>query len=162
MSKTGVIFWVTVLLSGCSCFKHESHVQLLVVNVLDSELYDDCHIEGSINVPFEQLEHFAQHLDRNMQIVLYCSNYKCTASVFGARVLKSMGFVHVWAYEAGMAGWYQEKLPSVGPAKQAYLTMENKPFEDESEKELIISTQELQKKLVTTAHGDKVDVCCGY
>jgi len=151
MSKNGVLaLFMTVLLSGCGCFKHEAGPQLLIINVLDPELFNDCHIDGSINVQFEQLESFASHLDHNTHVVIYCSNYKCTASLFGARLLKKMGFDHVWAYEAGMAGWFQQKLPSVGPAKQAYLTMENEPFEDESEKDLIISTQDLQKKLAGT------------
>ncbi len=151
-----------MLFPGCSCFKHEAVPQLLIINVLDPELYNDCHIDGSINVQFEQLESFASHLDPHTYVVIYCSNYKCTASLFGARLLKKMGFDHVWAYEAGMAGWYQQKLPSVGPAKQAYLTMENEPFENEAEKELIISTQDLQKKLATMKLYSAGTCCCCF
>lgn len=165
MKKVGafsvcVVFVAAALLSGCGCFKHTHEEQLAIVNVLDPDLYNDCHIDGSINVPFEQLEHFVSHLDPDTHVVLYCSNYKCTASIFGARMLKKMGFTHVWAYEAGIAGWYQQKLPIVGPAQQAYLTMENKPLEGESEKELLISTQELQQKMKTLKLYRSAPSCC--
>jgi len=138
-----------LFLSACSCGKKKGKPDLLVVNVLDQELYNDCHIKGSINVPFEQLDEFAKKLDKNTQVVIYCSNYQCTASFLGARMLKQMGFRNVWAYEAGMAGWYQDKLPVEGSCKQPYLTLPNKPLEGEKESDVeIITTQDLQQKMM--------------
>lgn len=146
--KSLVVLLLLVGLGGCSCLKHHDKPELLVINVLDPELYNDCHIKGSVNMPFEKLEYFAQELDRNTPIVLYCSNYKCTASGFGANMLKKMGFTHVWAYEAGMAGWYQQGLPTEGPARESYLKAANSPLPEEStNKELVISTSELQQKM---------------
>jgi len=158
--KSFAFLVLLVLLGGCSCLRHRHRAQLLVINVLDPYLYDDCHIKNSINVPFEQLDAFAKELDRNTQIVLYCSNYMCTASIFGARQLKKMGFKQVWAYEGGMAEWYQKKLPTEGPATQAYLTMENKPLAgDSAERDLVISSRDLEQKMMAlmcdtcTSHG---------
>jgi len=136
------------LLGGWGCNKKSGAKQLVVINVLDKKFFDDCHISDSINIPFEQLGEFADTLDQTAHIVVYCSNYMCTASMEGARMLKQKGFYNVWAYEAGMAGWYQEKLPCTGPAHEKYLTRENKPIE-RTEKDLIISTQDLQQKMAS-------------
>ena len=145
---------LATILGGCSCLNHHHHNQLLVINVLDPYLYEDCHIKNSINVPFEQLEAFAKELDRNTQLVLYCSNYLCTASIFGARLLRKMGFKNVWAYEGGMAEWHQKKMPIEGLAQQSYLTMQTKPVADDgAEKDLVITAQELEQKMMALMCG---------
>ena len=153
----GVLF-----LSSCSCLKKKEKPELLIINVLDQEFFNDCRITGSVNVPFEQLEDFAKKLDKDTQIVVYCSNYKCTASFLGARMFKQMGFKNVWAYEAGMAEWYQQKLPVEGLCAQSYLTMDNKPIEGDKDSDVeIISTEELRSKLQQGEQGTQV-VACGY
>lgn len=143
---------LSLLLGGCGCAKkHDAH-HVIVINVLDPELYADCHIKGSINVPFETVEQFAQQLDKDTPVVAYCSNYKCTASSLTARLFKQLGFKHVWAYEAGMAGWYQQGLPVEGPCKQAYLTMTNKPLESDGASDvLVITTTDLHQKMGATS-----------
>jgi len=141
------IVLTSLLLVGCAFLKKKEPAKLQVVNVLDRDLFDDCHIKGSVNVPFEQLESFAKGLDKDTPIVLYCSNYKCTASGLGARMLKDVAFKDVWAYEAGLAEWYQLGLPVNGPCKEAYLKMENKPIDSFDTSVKIISTDELQKKM---------------
>lgn len=140
---------MALMLAGCSCVKKNDSAKLLIVNVLDQELFNDCSIKGSINVPFEQLESVAKGWDRDTEVVLYCSNYKCTASGLGARMLKDMGFKKVWAYEAGMAEWYQQKLPVKGSCTEAYLAMDNKPIDSFDTSVDIISTGDLQKKMNT-------------
>lgn len=156
MKRCVFVVAVSLLLGGCGCAKRHDVHQLLVINVLDPELYADCHIKGSINVPFETVEQFAQQLDKNTPIVAYCSNYKCTASYLTARLLKQSGFKYVWAYEAGMAGWYQQGLPVEGPCKQAYLTMANKPLAGDSVSDVsVITTTDLHQKM-STASGKEI------
>lgn len=136
-----------LLLSGCgSCLK-KSKSKFLVINVLDKDFYDDCHISGSINVPFEQVEQYSQNLDKDTEIIFYCSNYRCSASGEAARMLMKKGFNKIFAYEAGMAEWYQQKLPVVGSCKKDYLTKEVKKFEIDQQDVKIISTKELQDKI---------------
>lgn len=124
---------------------------LVVINVLDKDLYNDCHIKGSIQVSYEDIESYARKLDKNTQVVTYCSNYMCTGSGEAYRMFKQLGFAQVWAYEAGMAEWCQKSLPVEGPCKSPYLkkTIE-KPASDDTI-EGIISTQELYEKMKT--HG---------
>jgi len=109
-----------------SCFAEKEQTKkefsLLVINILDENLYQDCHIAGSIHVPFDQLELYMKDKDHGAEIVLYCSNYACGASAYAVKMLQKLGFEHVYAYEGGMAEWYQKGLPVEGPCEQSYLS----------------------------------------
>lgn len=137
-----------IVTTFAGCLGQEKQRGLIVVNVLDKDFYDDCHIKGSIHVPYEDISSFAQTLDKNAEIVFYCSNYMCTASGSAAQELKSMGFEHVWAYEAGIAEWYQNGLPVEGSCAKAYLLKKVMQSELEERKDIsIISTEELARKM---------------
>jgi rhodanese-related sulfurtransferase len=148
------------LLSACSLLQQEtqnnaSKPAFVIVNVLDKEYYDDCHIKGSINVPFEKLESYAlDHWDKhNTEIVLHCTNYKCTASGAAWQMLTKLGFAKVFAYEGGTAEAKQLGLAVEGPCKEVYLqdyakpasTMEHATSDEPSV--AIISVDELKKKI---------------
>lgn len=136
------ILIILVLLNGCSCNRRKP--DLLVINVLDKEMYNDCHIKGSINIPFEELEKEAKNLDKDSTVVVYCSNYMCTASKTGASMLKNMGFEKVYAYEAGMADWYQQGNPVVGECKLSYLKDKIDKVDVDSDEVEVISTDSLK------------------
>lgn len=140
--KYSFLFISIFFLPSCKDQKKD----LYVVNVLDKEEYDDCHIKGSINVPFDMLEQNVKKFDKDSTIVLYCSNYRCTASKEGVKMLRDMGFKNVYAYEAGMADWYQKGLPVEGPCGASYLKQENLEFVSGDELPTI-TTDELEKKL---------------
>lgn len=141
-----------VLIPSCSCeraaAKAEKKSGLYVINVLDKDLYDDCHLKGSINVPYEQLEKFVQDLDKDSsEIVVYCSNYMCSTSGVAAKQLAQMGFKHVWAYEGGTAEWHQMGLPVEGPCKNSYLSNKLPAPEHSDSSVSVITAQELAQKL---------------
>jgi len=159
-----------LLTSGCS--KHEEvskvapksadkevpvAVRLRLVNVLDKVIFDDAHIKGgkgveSINIAMETLKDAAKQWDKAVPVVVYCSNYWCTASGQGARELTELGFKEVWAYEGGMAEWYQlnQQNPEFaieGPAQMAYLKMKVAAPARRDEKIKVIDAQMLQKMI---------------
>jgi len=139
-----------LLLPGCCepskpAVPKEKMKGLVVINVLDKDMHDDCRIKGSINIPLEELERAKAEIDPSAEIVVYCSNYMCTASDYARKQLLEMGFANVHAYEAGIAGWYQAKKPVEGPCKEAYLGMQVAPPEKPAVGE--ISTQELAEKM---------------
>ena len=137
--------------SGCWPKKSSENDHLKVINVLDVSLYNDCHIKGSMHVPFDEFENQARKWlkdHKDDMYVVYCSNYSCTASGYAAKMLKKMGFTHVWAYEAGMAGWYQAGMPCEGPAREAYLTMENVSHKDMGTGGFDVLTTEELKELM--------------
>ncbi len=148
-------YWL--LFKNQTCMVHRQQAQaenakVLVVNVLDKDDYVDAHIKGSIHVPFEELEKAAAQWNKEVPVILYCSNYMCTASGEGAKLLSKLGFKDVRAYEGGMAEWYQlsKKDPSFvleGPAKAEYLEIVIEKPAGEKEEIQIIDAQELQKLL---------------
>ncbi len=143
-----------VLLSMVACKATKEVSSFVVVNVLDTEFHNDCHIKESFNVPFMELEKYAdEHWDKNKtQIVLYCGNYKCTASGYGARMLREKGFKYVWAYEGGTAEWIQKGFSVVGPCKEAYLQEYELPEgvhkKMKEENDIVITAEELHKKML--------------
>lgn len=137
-----------LLLPGCfgSFSKEESGPK--IINVLDKQFYDDAHIPGSINISIMDVEKRAKDWPKTTEIVVYCSNYKCTASGMIAKKLKKMGFDKVFAYEAGMAGWKQAGLPVDGPATEKYLDASNEKFSDRKDADVEdISTEDLKTLL---------------
>lgn len=61
------------------------------------------HIPGSINV-FSQ-EDTTKLLDPQDEIVLYCVNEGCQASVLAYRTLSGAGFENVYRYGGGLEAW---------------------------------------------------------
>jgi rhodanese-related sulfurtransferase len=146
----GFLCIAVLILSTSACFQKKKE-GLFLVNVLDAEYYNDCHIKApnSIQVSLENLDAFAATLDpQKSEVVFYCSNYMCTASGFAAKSFVDKGFEHVWAYEAGIADWYQKGLPVEGPCEKPYLKKKNEKIELEESLEIrILSTDELADKV---------------
>ncbi len=139
-----------VFLASCSRVEEKNDVakktDFVVINILDEPFYEDAHIKGSINVPFMQLADFANTLDKESEIVVYCSNYACSASGAATKQLLDMGFAKVKAFEGGMAEWYQLKFPVEGPSVKDYLRAENKKIETDVPV-FEISAQDLKKRM---------------
>lgn len=95
---------------------------LIVINVLSKDTYDDCHIDGSVNVPSDHLESYVKSFDKNRPIVVYCASYVCPASRNAWEFLKTLGFANVSAYEGGMAEWFQKGFPAQGACKADYIS----------------------------------------
>lgn len=142
-----------VVLPSCMFDKEntgeQKKVGLVVINVLKKELYEDCHIEGSLSVPFDQVEQQVQAcVDKDAEVVIYCSNYMCSASGAACKKLQTLGFNNVCAYEAGTAEWYQQGLPTKGPGKSSYLNHKLEPTKHNGDTNIrVISTQELAQKM---------------
>lgn len=118
---------------------------LRLINVLSSEKYQDCRIPNSVNVSLPELKDYVESLDKFIPIVVYCSNYACTASTQAWHILYGLGFENVLAYEGGMAEWYQKGYPAEGACLLPYLQERVEPQEDRGVR--TISAQDLKTKL---------------
>jgi rhodanese-related sulfurtransferase len=146
-----------VVMAGCWPFgeKKPSNVadqmSLRVINVLGEDLHKDAHIKGSINIPYETVESKSSAWNKNVPVVVYCSNYQCSASGEVAKKLAAKGFT-TYAYEGGTAEWYQlGKKDSTyaleGPARESYLEMVIEPLQEEDADVKVISAVELKKMM---------------
>ena len=68
----------------------------VVVNVLDKKLFDDCHIKGSIHIPFGTINDADKIISKDAEVVTYCSNYMCSASSIAREQLLKMGYKKVY------------------------------------------------------------------
>lgn len=120
----------------------------ILINVLPTDYYDDCHIEGSINIPLEDLAQRIKQYDKDDYIVLYCARYSCSASRNAWHKVHDMGYTNVWAYEGGIAEWAQAGLPVEGTCKKPYLKIEEeRPLKKSDPNVREISLEELKEKL---------------
>ena len=128
---------------------------LFLINVITKDLYDDMHIEGSEQVSYEDIDTLLEtnwkKYDKNTVFVFYCSNYACSASGESAQTLTKAGFLNAYAYEGGMAEWFN--LHSVdksykirGVGKQSYLRLPNIP-KDPAPGVKTITAEELKNML---------------
>ena len=101
--------------------KIEHGINVTVVNVLDEEYYNDCHIKGSINAPLDQLKTIAQEWDISRDIIVYCASITCSASKNAYNILVDMGFKRVAAYEGGTKEWNEKGFPCAGKCEKEYI-----------------------------------------
>lgn len=140
------------LLTGCMGDKKETSEELYIIDVNSPEQYKDAHIKGAVHSDLTNLENITKNWNKNASVVIYCSNYMCSASGLAVKKLKDLGFKNVRAYEGGMAEWYQlnknnKDFAFEGTAQDAYLTVEiPKPEHKESDTD-VINAEDLQKKM---------------
>lgn len=123
---------------------------LMIINVLDKNYYQDCHVKGSVNIPFEDIESKLSGMNKQKTYVLYCSNYACMAAPSAATMMKDAGFKNVYVYTGGIVDWYQKKYPYQGPATMEYLKDENEPLgDDDHEGVSVLTADQLKLKMET-------------
>jgi rhodanese-related sulfurtransferase len=83
-----------------------------LVNCLDEWMFRAKRIPGSIH--FESLNHALETLDPQEEIIVYCSNIGCTASVLVYQQLVDRGFQNVKHYAGGIADWEDAGYPLEG------------------------------------------------
>ena len=83
-----------------------------LVNCLDDWMFRAKRIPGSIH--FESLKHALETLDRKEEVIVYCSNSGCTASVLVYQQLIENGFQNLRRYAGGIADWEDAGYPLEG------------------------------------------------
>lgn len=121
--------------------------KLLVINVLDKQACDDCKIANSICVPRNQLAVYAEKLDKQQEIVVYCAHANCPQSRIAWHILHDAGFTNIFAYEGGIREWFQKKFPTEGACSMDYIHAPLEKARDEDTAVKTISAQDLYKKL---------------
>jgi rhodanese-related sulfurtransferase len=117
---------------------------MYVFNVLAPEVFHDCHITGTLNVPYAELADYVKDFPKNTEIIVYCASPICPMSRKAWQLLQELGFTNVRAYEGGMAEWYSLGYPYEGPAQKDYLKQE---YEEPTDGIPTITADELKQKL---------------
>lgn len=93
--------------------KLDAGEELVLLEALPPEYYEQAHLPGALNLPLDQLEDLAPRLvpDREAQVVVYCKDEPCPNSELAAKRLRRLGYVNVHDYVAGKAEWIAAGLP---------------------------------------------------
>jgi rhodanese-related sulfurtransferase len=90
--------------------KLDAGEKLKLVNCLDEWAFRAKRIPGSILFGKQTLT----VLDPGEEVIVYCSNPGCTASVLVYQQLVEHGFQNVWHYPGGIADWEDGGYPMEG------------------------------------------------
>ncbi len=77
----------------------------LLLDVRESDMYEEGHIPGAISIPVEELNHWAENYENSGEmIVVYCEGYYCIQAIDATNLLKGKGF-NVKMYRNGLDEW---------------------------------------------------------
>jgi rhodanese-related sulfurtransferase len=121
--------------------------KVTLINVLDREYYNDCHIPESVNIPLDELRDVVSKWDKDREIVVYCAHKQCPRSRDAWHELWKLGFSKARAYEGGIREWREKGYPTKGACRMDYLTMPLINPLPPDEAVATISAEELKKLL---------------
>ena len=80
-----------------------------LVMTLSELAYRTKHIPSSLH--FNTIDEALAVFDRDDEIVVYCADIHCVASIYAYRLLEREGFLRVWRYAGGIADWEDAGYP---------------------------------------------------
>jgi rhodanese-related sulfurtransferase len=83
-----------------------------LVNALGEWAFNAKHIPSSINI--SNIQDAKKILNVDDDIVIYCSNPVCIASIVGYQLLTCMGYSKIRRYSGGIAEWEESGYPLEG------------------------------------------------
>jgi rhodanese-related sulfurtransferase len=89
--------------------KLEQDEELTLVMTLSAFAYGLKHIPGSLH--FATVDEALATLDRNEEIVVYCADVHCAASIYAYHLLERAGYRRVRRYAGGVADWEDAGYP---------------------------------------------------
>lgn len=96
--------------------KKRDNPNLVIVEVLEPDSYEESHLPGAMNVPLStSFEETIQQAipDKGQEIVVYCSDENCDASPNAAKKMENLGYQHVYNYSGGKKDWKGAGLQTV-------------------------------------------------
>jgi rhodanese-related sulfurtransferase len=90
--------------------KVDQRGEFKLINCLDEWMFREKRIPGSIRFDRDLLK----TLNPKQEIIVYCSNPGCTASVLVYQQFVQQGFQNVWHYPGGIADWEDGGYPFEG------------------------------------------------
>ncbi len=69
----------------------EEDASFTIIDVRDPDNYEEGHVEGAINIPFEELGRQLSELDQDGHYLVHCYDGPCLLSARAARMMSSRG-----------------------------------------------------------------------
>lgn len=98
------------LITSMGCNK-----DLVLIETLPKNYYEDGHIPGAINIDVSELEEIYKKLGlkKDQTIITYCASNTCKNSHTAADILSQKGFKNVYCYAGGKQDWIEANLPLI-------------------------------------------------
>jgi rhodanese-related sulfurtransferase len=92
--------------------KLQADERLVIVEALGPLYFDDAHLPGARNLPHDQVDELAATVlpDRDVLVIVYCSNTACQNSAVASRRLAELGYSKVYEYVEGKQDWIDAGL----------------------------------------------------
>ena len=94
----------------------DSGADLVLVDALSPMAYAHSHLPGAVNITPDWVDGRAQRRipDLETEVIVYCSDPECTASVRVAEQLLALGYRNVRHYAGGKRDWVEAGFPVEG------------------------------------------------
>lgn len=110
--------WVERVTPGALQSELLSNQPPLVVDVRSEGEWSGRHVEGSINIPLDQLQHRLDEIPSGWRIVVACTNgYRSSLAI---SLIKKVRYTDVADLIGGMGAWEAAGLPLVGEQAEAW------------------------------------------
>jgi rhodanese-related sulfurtransferase len=86
--------------------------QYVLVDARDAEDYDRMHIPGAVSMSVADVDKLSDGLDKEKEVVIYCSGMMCTTSTEMTALLLKKGFKKVSEYKGGIQDWVSGGNPT--------------------------------------------------
>jgi rhodanese-related sulfurtransferase len=94
--------------------KLDAGADIKLVMSLQRWAFEALHIPGSLH--FDTPEQLLSVLDRDDEVIVYCSDPACVGSRFAYKKLVENGFTNVRRYAGGLSDWQAAGFPLEGTA----------------------------------------------
>ena len=91
--------------------------EFVLVMAMDRRRFSRAHIDGSVD--FETFRAMAPGLSTDTEIIVYCTDPACAASILGTAMIVRLGFTNVRRYAGGLSVWAAAGLPLAKGVPQA-------------------------------------------
>ncbi len=79
--------------------------QYVLVDARDKNSYKKMHLPGAVSMPVDDIDELSGGMDKEKEVVVYCSGNFCDASTEAAAILIKKGFKNVSEYKGGIQDW---------------------------------------------------------
>ncbi len=84
----------------------------VLVDARDKSDYKRMHIPGAVSMPVDDVDKLSEGLDKEKDVIVYCSGTMCDASTDAAAILLKKGFKKVSEYKGGIQDWVSGGNPT--------------------------------------------------
>ncbi|MCD1295553.1 rhodanese-like domain-containing protein [Methanocella sp. CWC-04] len=74
--------------------------------------FTERHIPGAVPIPANEVEELINSFDKDLEVIIYCGGYDCSASTIAAKKFIEKGFKNVMIYRGGIKEWAEKGNPT--------------------------------------------------